>query len=80
MTAEQFSYWLQGFVELGGDMPTEAQWKSIREHLATVFQKVTPPVGDPDALQRAYDDILQCRPGLICEALSSGSGLDVRFC
>lgn len=43
MTAEQFSYWMQGFAELTGDEPpTPAQWKSIKEHLATVFAKVTP--------------------------------------
>jgi hypothetical protein len=46
MTPEQFAYWLQGFVELGkGAAPTPEQWKSIREHLETVFKKVTPPVG-----------------------------------
>ncbi|CAN5702460.1 hypothetical protein BH11PSE6_BH11PSE6_00080 [soil metagenome] len=43
MTAEQFAYWMQGFAELTGDEPpTAAQWKSMREHLATVFVKVTP--------------------------------------
>lgn len=47
MTAEQFAYWFQGFVELNGSPPTEAQWQSIREHLQTVFQKVTPPVQRP---------------------------------
>ncbi len=48
MTLEQFAYWLQGFVELGkGAAPTPEQWKSIREHLDTVFKKVTPPVGEP---------------------------------
>jgi hypothetical protein len=47
MTPEQFAYWLQGFVELGkGEAPTPEQWKSIREHLDTVFMKVTPPVVD----------------------------------
>lgn len=47
MTPEQFAYWLQGFVELGqGTMPTEAQWKSIQDHLQTVFKKVTPPISD----------------------------------
>lgn len=47
MSPEQFTYWLQGFIELNsGKMPTEAQWKSIVEHLTTVFVKVTPPVGD----------------------------------
>jgi len=49
MTAEQFAYWMQGFSELTGDeMPTPAQWKMMKEHLATVFVKVTPPLNaDP---------------------------------
>jgi hypothetical protein len=53
MTPEQFTYWLQGFVELGkGTAPTAEQWKSIQEHLSTVFQKVTPPVGEtPKAIE-----------------------------
>lgn len=47
MTPEQFCYWLQGFAELsGGCPPTPEQWKSICEHIATVFKKVTPPVLD----------------------------------
>lgn len=45
MTPEQFAYWLAGFVELTrGQVPDPAQWKSIREHLDTMFNKVTPPV------------------------------------
>lgn len=45
MKPEQFCYWMQGFAELSGDTPpTPEQWKSIREHLALVFEKVTPPV------------------------------------
>lgn len=45
MSPEQFCYWLQGFAELSGDNPpTPEQWKSIREHIATVFKKVTPSV------------------------------------
>lgn len=45
MNEQQFAYWLQGFAELTGDTPpTVEQWKSIREHLATVFVKVTPLV------------------------------------
>lgn len=48
MTPEQFAYWLHGFAELTGDTPPNAeQWKSIREHLATIFKKVTPPVAKP---------------------------------
>lgn len=45
MTPDQFAYWLQGFAEMNaGQMPNPTQWKSICEHLATVFKKVTPPV------------------------------------
>ncbi|WP_447897997.1 hypothetical protein [Stenotrophomonas sepilia] len=44
MTPEQFAYWMQGFAELNGAAPTQEQWDSIREHLKTVFHKVTPPV------------------------------------
>lgn len=43
MTERDFVYWLQGFAELNAEPPTAEQWKSIREHLATVFVKVTPP-------------------------------------
>jgi hypothetical protein len=45
MTPENFTYWLNGFVELTGSIPpSEGQWKSICEHLSTVFSKITPPV------------------------------------
>lgn len=44
MTAEQFAYWLQGFSELNTAPPSPEQWQSIRDHLATVFTKVTPTV------------------------------------
>lgn len=48
MTPEQFAHWLQGFVELTEwKQPTPEQWKSIAEHLQTVFVKVTPPVSFP---------------------------------
>lgn len=43
MTAEQFTYWLQGFFELtGGERPSAAQWQAIGDHLQAVFTKVTP--------------------------------------
>ncbi|MOA50053.1 hypothetical protein D3C78_1730250 [compost metagenome] len=63
MTPEQFAYWLQGFVELGGGaQPTPEQWRSISEHLQTVFTKVTPPVRVSDStLPRAFPTI---PPGL----------------
>lgn len=44
----QFAYWLQGFSELNDEPPTPEQWQSIKEHLATVFKKVTPPLFVPE--------------------------------
>lgn len=38
----QFCYWLQGFAEINEEAPTEKQWAAIREHLQTVFVKITP--------------------------------------
>jgi hypothetical protein len=46
MTPEQFAYWLQGFAELDDGMPNQAQWALIRAHLDTVFNKVTPKLGE----------------------------------
>lgn len=43
MTAEQFTYWLQGFMEMG--QPTELnanQVQIIKDHLKLVFDKQTP--------------------------------------
>jgi predicted ATPase len=42
MTPEQFVYWFQGFAELNEEPPNAAQWKLIREHVDTVFFKITP--------------------------------------
>jgi len=57
MTAELFAYWLQGFAELNQNPPTAAQWQSIREHLATVFTKVTPPC--PVVIKEGEGDEMQ---------------------
>lgn len=43
MTPEQFCYWLQGRAELVSGPPTFDEWNCVRQHLATVFTKVTPP-------------------------------------
>lgn len=42
MTPEQFAYWLQGYAEISGRQPTESEWQVIKDHLQTVFNKVTP--------------------------------------
>lgn len=45
MSPEQFVYWLHGYTEMtGGKEPTLEQWKMIRDHLKTVFTKVTPEI------------------------------------
>lgn len=44
MTPHDFTYWLQGFAELNQAPPTAEQWQAIRDHLATVFNKVTPMI------------------------------------
>lgn len=63
MTAEQFTYWLQGFIELnGGKMPTAEQWKSVQEHLSTVFVKVTPPLNAPKETPRKTKGRLPIAP------------------
>lgn len=46
MTPEQFCYWLQGFCELNPCPPNDAQWQAIRDHLQTVFAKVTPTLNE----------------------------------
>jgi len=43
MTAEQFTYWLQGFMETADPKSiNETQTQIIKDHLALVFGKVTP--------------------------------------
>ena len=43
MTAEQLTYWLQGFFELSGATTlNEEQVKILKEHLGLVVKKVTP--------------------------------------
>lgn len=52
MTERDFCFWLQGFLELTpGAAPTVEQTQAIREHLALVFKKVTPPVGSSSGPQ-----------------------------
>ena len=43
MTAEQFTYWLQGFFELSGTTTlNEQQVKVVKDHIALVLNKATP--------------------------------------
>lgn len=43
MNSTDFTYWLQGFVELSDtDTISEKQWLMIKDHLKLVFNKKTP--------------------------------------
>lgn len=45
MNERDFCFWLWGFMELNyTDSPTVDQWKCIKAHLATVFDKKAPDV------------------------------------
>lgn len=67
MTPEQFAYWLNGFAELNQSMeqPTPEQWKSITEHLKTVFVKVTPEL----QIKPSVNWPLGTQPDLIKDAI-----------
>lgn len=43
MTPQDFTYWLQGFVEITGGLnrPSEQQWNVIKEHLQLTMEKKT---------------------------------------
>ncbi len=49
MKTRDFCYWMQGFVEIHGAAPTEAQWTIIKNHLNMVFvHDIDPSMPDPD--------------------------------
>lgn len=76
MDAHNFAYWLNGFAELNGDTPpSKAQWKSIREHLGLVFEKVTPPVSHRTTQTPFIDWYPSPSPGqpLTTKCVSGGS-------
>ena len=44
MTTTEFCYWLNGYIEFGGERPSESQWEMVKEHLLLVFKKETNPL------------------------------------
>lgn len=67
MTPENFCFWLQGFDELcDSTLPTLEQWKSISDHLALVFTKLTPPVNFHDKTEEIklpdWSDLIPKQP------------------
>jgi hypothetical protein len=87
MTPEQFCYWLQGRAELQPDTaPTEAEWKMVREHLQTVFVKVTPQIGvqvkdGPDHQIRPTPGApTHWWPGTLVSPPNTTTGLPIAIC
>jgi hypothetical protein len=69
MTPEQFAYWMQGFAELTTEPPTAEQWRSIRDHVASVFvpePQIFRPQPRPfetlEAVREIRDQLDQLRP------------------
>jgi hypothetical protein len=61
MTAEQFTYWLQGFMELTNMNHLEPnQFQIVKDHLKLVFDKQTP---DRSILKPTLPDIARPYPG-----------------
>ena len=70
MNAEQFVYWLNGYLELSGAQELNAaQVKSVREHLALVLHKVTPPLENPKPTY--FGGGVKCG---VCQNLCSNEG------
>lgn len=64
MNSTDFTYWLQGFVELtesdgGSPHISEKQWLVIKDHLKLVFDKKTP---DRNKFPSTQDIIYSMRP------------------
>jgi hypothetical protein len=41
MTTEQFIYWLKGFIEINGNLPTPEQWEIIKNTIKNIPEKIT---------------------------------------
>jgi hypothetical protein len=82
MEPRDFCLWLQGFSELNAEVPTQEQWDSIREHLATVFNKITPEVKFAEAKPKPpvnvdWQEVLKNLPKQeIVKPLNNGFFLD----
>ena len=73
MTPEQFCYWLQGFISANPcDQLSATQWTIVRDHLALVFNKITPdrvevtsderkmtPMDEQEQWKKQYQDLIR---------------------
>ena len=87
MSPEQFCYWLQGLLEVGNPKElNETQIKIIKDHLALVFNKVTPTrieIKDMDDMEKIIKEWKESerqtfeKPPIV--RCSDGTS-DVKFC
>ncbi len=57
---KDFCYWLQSFAELQPDaVLTPTQWQIVKDHLALVFNKVTPKRKEPTYCTQSPHDLLE---------------------
>jgi hypothetical protein len=59
MSPENFIYWLQGFYELTPEDKLTPQMRIIKEHLALVFNKVTPDIVPEKLKKETFDGLLE---------------------
>ena len=62
MKPQDFCTWLQGYIELGGSTPDEAQWEMIKEHLQLVFKKETSSFKDIKKVIEESREIINPQP------------------
>ena len=73
MNNDQFTYWLQGFVEMnGGKEPTKAQWKIIKDHLQLCFVKGGVQI--PQAQYRYPENMAQSQTPIIGGGIQRNGG------
>ena len=83
MTPEQFAYWLQGFAEVSDRSPNVHEWKIIKDHLATVFKKITPtyPTGPGVLVPRDTQPYTRpwTEPPIVTCSVAAGAGTNWSF-
>ena len=63
MTSRDFCFWLQGFAEINGEVPSAQQWLTIKKHLNMVFiHEIDPTLPDPDGKLTAEHEASKPKP------------------
>jgi hypothetical protein len=60
MNERDFTYWLQGFIEISQSPPTKEQWQIILDHLKLVTKQSPEVVQHGEAINFNWEDRLIC--------------------